>query len=150
MTNDHALLTQLRSTFERTDPVPPNVVDLARSILAWRDPDAALAELVADSLTGGAPVRAPQDLGPRLLTFKTDELTIEIEVAKHGDTRRVLGQLIPAGQAKVIVRWADGQMQVHADHIGRFSASGIPAGPVSFRCMLEGSTRAVSTSWADL
>lgn len=150
MTNDHALLTQLRSTFEAIDPVPRNAVDLARATLAWRDPDAALAELLADSLTDGAPVRAHQDLGPRLLTFQADELTIEIEVAKHGDTRRVLGQLVPTARAEVTIRWTDGQMHVQADDMGRFSASGIPAGPVSFRSVLEGSTRAVSTSWADL
>lgn len=150
MTNDDALLTQLRSALETVDPVPPEALALARASLAWRDPDAVLAELIADSLVEGSTVRARQDLGPRLLTFHADDLTIEIEVAKHGDTRRVLGQLVPAGRAEVTVRWTDGTMNVQADHIGRFSASGIPAGPVSFRCIPEGSTRAVSTSWADL
>lgn len=147
MTTDHSLLARLRSTFETVDPVPPDALDVARTSLSWRDPDAALAELVADSLTDAASVRSRRAGGPRLVTFEADGLTIEVEVAEDGETRRLLGQLVPPSRAEVVVRWSNGHTSVNADEIGRFSASGIPAGLLSLTCTLEHATRAVATSW---
>lgn len=147
MTNDDALLARLRSTFGAIDPVPPAAVELARESLAWRDPNAALAELVADSLVDNASVRTRRSAGPRLLTFQAGGLTIEVEVAENGDSRRLLGQIVPPSRAEVVVRWVDGQLRVDADEIGRFSAHAIPAGRVSLSCTLEHATEPVATSW---
>lgn len=150
MSNDQGMLAKLRSTFETIDPVPPAVVDLARASLIWRDPDAALADLIADSLTDAAMVRTRGSAGPRLLTFKADDLTIEIEVAEDGGTCRLLGQLVPPSPADVVVRWADGHRDVRADELGRFTASGVPSGPVSLSCTREQATKAVVTGWVTI
>lgn len=150
MTTDHALLARLRSTFETVDPVPQDALEVARASLSWRDPDAALAELIVDSLTETAPVRSGRADGPRLLTFEADGLTIELEVAEDGQNRRLLGQLVPPSRAEVVVRWATGQLRVNADEIGRFSASNIPAGQVSLSCILEHTARPVATSWVSI
>lgn len=150
MTTDHALLARLRSTFEAADPVPPEAIEMASVSLSWRDPDVALAELIGDSLTDSALVRAPRAGGPRLLTFEADGLTIEVEVAEDGDSRRLLGQLVPPSPAEVAVRWLDGQIHVDADELGRFSASGIPSGQVSLSCTLGHRTSPVATSWVTI
>lgn len=150
MTTDQALLAQLRSTFEAVDPVPSDAVDIASATLSWRDPDAALAELVTDSLMDTALVRAQRAGGPRLLTFEANDLTVEVEVADDGETRRLLGQLVPPSRAEVVVRWANGQTRVDADEIGHFRASGIPSGQVSLSCILAHRTKPVTTSWVTI
>lgn len=150
MTTDHALLARLGTTFETIDPVPSDVLDLARAGLAWRDLDAALAELVADSRMDTARARTRRASGPRLLTFEAGGLTIEVEVAEDGQNRRLLGQLVPPSRAGVVVRWADGQVNVETDEIGRFSATGIPAGQVSISCTLNRLTKPVVTSWVSI
>lgn len=150
MTTDHVLLAQLRSIFEAADPVPADALEIARASLSWRDPDLALAELVADSLTNTPLVRSRRAGGPRLLTFEADGLTIEVEVAEDGDSRRLLGQLVPPSRAEVVVRWANGHTNACADEIGRFTASAIPAGPVSFSCTPEHATKPVVTSWVSI
>lgn len=147
MTTDHALLAQLRSIIETVDPVPSDVVDLARASLVWRDPDTALAQLIADSLADAATVRTRRGAGPRLLTFEADRVTIEVEVAEDGDSRRMLGQLVPPARAEITVRWNGGQTAAQADEIGRFSVTSVPAGPVSLWCRLEHSVAAVTTDW---
>lgn len=147
MTSDHAVLAQLGSAFEAIDPVPQEAMELAHASLSWRDPGVALAELVADSLMDAASVRTRRAGGPRLLTFEADGLTIELEVAEDGESRRLLGQLVPPARAEVVIRWANGQKHVNADQIGRFSASAIPAGQVSLSCTVEHATDPVVTSW---
>lgn len=150
MTSNQALLARLRSTFEAADPVPPDALAIARTSLSWRDPDAALAELVADTLVDATQVRTRRAGGPRLLTFHADGLTIEVEVAEVGERRRLLGQVVPPSRAEVIVRWANGQIRANADEIGRFSASDIPSGQVSLLCSLESATEPVATSWVSI
>ncbi|MBO0827196.1 MAG: hypothetical protein J2P24_05380 [Streptosporangiales bacterium] len=150
MTIDQALLAQLRSAFESADPVPPEAVAIARSSLSWRDPDTALADLIADSLMDAAQVRTRRAGGPRLLTFEAAGLVIEVEVAEDGESRRLLGQLVPPSRAEVVVTWPNGQISVNADEIGRFSASDIPAGQVSLTCTLEDATVPVTTSWVNI
>lgn len=150
MSNDQALLAQLRSTFEIIDPVPLAVVDLARASLTWRDPDAALADLVADSLADAGMVRTRGSAGPRLLTFQADDLTIEVEVAEDDGSCRLLGQLVPPSRADVLVRWAAGHTETRADEIGRFMVSGIPSGPVSISCTRERATKPVVTGWVTI
>lgn len=150
MTTDHALLAHLGSAFEILDPVPREAIESARGSLGWRNPDAALAELVADSLIDTAQVRTGRAPGPRLLTFEAGTLSIEVEVAEEGDRRRLLGQLVPPARADVVIRWLGGQISTQADEIGRFSASDVPAGQVSLSCTPERATEPVATSWVTI
>ncbi|HKH88647.1 MAG TPA: hypothetical protein VKA05_07475, partial [Acidimicrobiales bacterium] len=46
---DEELLGRLREVLQRVEPVPADVTAVAQSLLSWRDPDARLAELVADT-----------------------------------------------------------------------------------------------------
>lgn len=148
MTTDDALLAELGSAFRTIDPVPSAILEIAHAALAWRDPEAALAQLIADSLTAATQVRAARAPGPRLLTFEADGLTVEVEVAEDGDSRRLLGQLVPPSRAEVVVLWADGEARAQADDIGRFSVRNIPAGPMRLSCVRT--TGRVVTSWVTI
>lgn len=150
MTTDEALLGGLAAAFETVDPVPLAAYRVAVDGLAWRDPDTALAELVADSLLTATAARSRPASGPRLLTFTVGQLSVEVEVAEVGDTRSLLGQLVPPQPADIDVHWPDGTTSVTADQLGRFSVESVPAGLVSLVCQLRDAPHRVATSWVTL
>ncbi len=139
------LLAELRSVIERADPIPPAVLAAAKACFTWRTIDAELAELVADSDLVGSATRAMA--APRLLTFEAAGLTVEVEVGETGETRRLVGQLIPVGRASITVRWSAGSRDVESDDLGRFDVDHIPAGPVSMSVVGAESNTPVVTSW---
>src|SRR5688572_30786668 len=105
-----ALFREVRAVFDRIDPVPPEVMAVAYAALAFRDLDAELGRLVADSAEDLAVgVREDHD-GARLVTFESDSLVIEVEVAVTAQgSRRLVGQLIAPSAAAVTVQWPDGE-----------------------------------------
>lgn len=144
--NDQDLENELRDIAARVDPVPAELMLAAEAAFAWRTVEAELAELVFDSLTtAGAGSRAadrPEEQlalvrggGPRMLTFHTAGLTVELEVTRAGGAHRLLGQLLPPSAAQVEVRHPDGVLRTEADELGRFTAEQVSAGPVSIRCL---------------
>lgn len=147
--DDEALITELRGALDTLDPVPDHVIDAAKASFAWRRVDEALADLVADSATQPAgPARSAGDsTEPRLLTFRGRGLTVEVEVTPLGDSRRLLGQLVPPRRAEVEVRWQGGCATSEADTIGLFSVSPVPAGPVSIVCRPGAGQAQMVTSW---
>jgi hypothetical protein len=146
---DERLLTALRAVALRVDPVPDEVEDAARGAFAWRTIDADLAELAYDSLLDDdhlAGVRSGD--APRTLTFEGPAFSVEIEVAEEGARRRLLGQLVPPAPARIEVRHSGGLLQLGADEVGRFSAEGVAAGPMSLRCRVEGTEGPpLDTAW---
>lgn len=50
---DENLLAELRQAVAKFDPPPSSVTEFTLDLLSWRDPDAELAALIADSRTGG-------------------------------------------------------------------------------------------------
>jgi hypothetical protein len=144
---------EIRRAAARLDPVPPELIQAATDAFAFRDLDAELAELVFDSLLDADPatlVRGAAD--HRLVSFKTAGLTIDIEVAGDGSQRQLMGQIVPPGPATVEIRHRDGVSTTEADELGRFSASALPAGPVSLRLrQAAGQPRpAVVTGWLSI
>jgi hypothetical protein len=91
---------------------------------------------------------------PRMLTFETRDLTIELEAEPAGDdTLRIVGQLVPPQCAQIAVRHGDDLIATHADERGRFVAAGVESGPVSVRCRLDGEPgdgRLVETAWLSI
>lgn len=162
--DDDALIAELRTALDTLDPVPEHVVEAAKATFAWRRVDEALAELVDDSATqplsparsagrvtghpGADASDAAEPVEPRLLTFRGPGLTVEVEVTHlDSDSRRIVGQLVPPRSAEVEVRWQGGSVTSEADTIGLFSATAIPAGPVSIVCRPGAGEAQVVTSW---
>lgn len=133
--SDDELAGWLAAAARRFDPVPEDVLAAARGSFAWRAVDAELAGLAYDSLVDEdqlpAVVRGANR--SRMLSFQAPDLTVEVEVDESG-TRTVTGQLVPAQPAHVELRHPGGVIAVRADDLGRFRATGVPAGPVSLLC----------------
>lgn len=148
---DEQLLDELRRAASQFDPPPPAVVEAARSSFTWRTIDAELAALVFDS-TVDRPGTALRGDGPRLMTFSSSGLDIEVEVANLGSRRQLVGQLVPPQAAEIEVRHAAGTTTIQADQLGRFHADAIGSGPVSLRCRLAAAPPGppVVTEWVPL
>jgi hypothetical protein len=147
---DERFVERLRAAVSRFDPVPPEVDAAARAAFTWRTIDAELAALAYDSvLDSDLLVGIRGGPGPRMLTFETGELTAELEVVTRGRQRRLVGQLVPPSPARIGIRHGGGVLAVEADELGRFSADGVHAGPVSLRIEV-GPERPVQTDWVSL
>src|SRR5712664_1924300 len=91
--SDDDLIQRLRRIAAEADPVPPALLDAARSAFGMRDLDARVADLVRDSAVD-IPATSLRGDGPRLLSFEAGGTVIECEVTTRGDQRDVIGQLI--------------------------------------------------------
>jgi hypothetical protein len=146
---DDALLAELSAAAAVHDPVPAGVLAAAKASLTWRTIDTELADLAFDSSVDESPVlvRGPGS-DEQLLTFETDELSVDLQVTRRGDGRRLVGQLAPAGIAEIEVRTASGVVvTITSDELGRVPAVDVPAGSLSLRILRAGETNAVVTDW---
>jgi hypothetical protein len=145
---DDRLIEELRGAARRFDPLPAPVQEAARASLTWRTVDAELAALAFDSaIEPSTTVRSGGD--SRLLAFSAPGFSVEMEVAAIGVRRRLVGQVVPPQVARIEVRHPGGVVIVEADKLGRFSAEGVSAGPVSLRCHPPAGTTdsAIITEW---
>jgi hypothetical protein len=136
---DRALLGAVRDMLDRVDPPPVWMVDLAKLSYELRSIDAELAELVADSRVDEPAVAvraAATTAGPRMLTFESDDLLVEVEVGDDGRGGSLLtGQLVPPQPARVELRQPDRPPYfVEADELGRFAVDGLADAPFSLVC----------------
>jgi hypothetical protein len=155
--DDEALLARVAEVFNRMDPVPDIAIELALASFGWRDLDAELVTLVADShldetLTA---VRAETaGFSPRLLSFEADGVALELEISTErpagaGVHRHLLGLLVPPGPARIEVRQASGSVSVEADDEGRFAVTDLESGPFRLTCRRPDEAP-VSTPWLTL
>ncbi|MFF8971053.1 hypothetical protein [Streptomyces sp. NPDC014995] len=139
---DHGSLEEeLREAAAILDPVPAELRQLAVEAYALHDLDAKIAELTFDSLVDAIPVRGAVDV-PRMLTFHSGGLTVDVEVTAHG----LMGQLLPPQPASIEV--LDGPRAgaaLTADDMGRFTSEAPPAGPFALRLRTGGDV--VVTEW---
>jgi hypothetical protein len=148
---DRQLLADVGGMLERTDPPPGWMVELARLSFELRGIDAELAELVADSRVD-APAVAVRSAAlasePRMLTFESDDLLVEIEVEDDGRGGSMLtGQLVPAQPAQVELRQPNQPHRtVEADELGRFAIQAVLAAPFSLVCHRPNG-RPVASAW---
>ncbi len=142
MNDDIALEEELRFAAELFDPVPSHLLQAAVEAYTFRTMDAELAELAFDSLTEPVTVRGGDS--PRLLTFGTPTLTVDLEITFTGTAGRVVGQLIPPQPAEIETHGSR-PVTVSADSLGRFTCDDVPTGPFSLRCRLTGTL--LVTEW---
>ena len=145
--DDQELIARLGELLEGAE-APSWSAELAKASYGLRAVDAELAALSSDSgLTAGPGMRATA--APRLAVFEASGLSVEIEIepAARSGLWRLVGQLTPAGPARIGIRRHDGAVSwTDADDRGRFSADQLPGGPLSLRCERPGQP-AAATEW---
>jgi hypothetical protein len=148
---DDELEEELRILAAWLEPVPPDVIASAVSAYTWRTVDAELAELVYDSMLdedAGTLVRGGTE---RLVTFRSGELTIDVEVSVMGTLRNLTGRIVPARRAGVNIKHRDGVVTTDADELGRFRVEHVPAGPVRLRLLVADPAQPpVATDWVTI
>jgi hypothetical protein len=154
LADDEPLLAELRALGRLVDPVPERVVFAAKASLSWLTVDAELAELTYDSALDERRLEVVRGHGgARMLTFEAPQLTIEIQVSDAGSERRLVGQLVPAQPAAVLlVRHSGGTTEATTDPDGRFRIEPVPAGPIALSCRLgeDPEPATVQTEWVTL
>ena len=147
--HDDQLMDELRRLGAAADPVPADVLLAARSAIAYRRMDAELAALTDDSLMASASTgMRGTGTDERLLTFRTGDREVEVEVTPRGAGRVIVGQVVPTEQAYVTVRTPGGQDGIDTDEIGRFSVE-VTAGPFSLQITWPDGSK-VETEWVAL
>ena len=142
------MIDGLRAALAAVDPVPGGVTAAALASLGYRRPETRLADLVADSAMSPLAVRGGP-YAPRLLTFTTPGLVIGVEVSSADTDRDLVGHLAPSRAADVEIRWPGGALTAHADTAGHFTATHIPAGPISMICHPPAS-QPIATTWTNI
>lgn len=146
--DDDELLGLLSNALRQADPPPAHLRAAALMAHTWHSIDAELAQLVYDSLVpDGADVPAGVRSAPgdeRQITFEAPG--VEIEVMLAGDTRTMVGQLVPAQVAAVQLAAGDRVLDTESDELGRFRFEGIEPGPIRL-AVLGTDRRAVHTEW---
>ena len=116
--DDDALLGELRRALDQLDPVPADATEAAVAASGLGRLDDELATLVVDSLLDAGP-RVRHD-GPtaRQLSFTTEHLSLEIELAADGQT--LLGAVSPATVVEVESEGPGAVAGTRSDELGRF------------------------------
>ena len=142
--SDDELLEELRIAL-REERVDESFLRAAKAAFTWRAVDAELETLYLDAapwLSPDALVRDAASPAPRALTFRGEQLTVEIEIDQAG----IVGQLIPPQSGQVTLVTADGrQVTTQSDELGCFAFPDPPSGSLRLECRL-GSDRLV-TEW---
>jgi hypothetical protein len=146
--DDDELIAELRRMTGEADPVPDQVRQAAAAAFAFRDPDAALAELIGDSEAGVGfeTVRADR-ADDRVLSYELDGVRADLELAGTGDGPVLTGQLLAAGPEDCELETGDGdRLSVPVDEYGRFLVTEVPSGPARLRFRSVGGA-AIVTPW---
>ncbi|MFD0255761.1 hypothetical protein ACFVGX_33185 [Streptomyces sp. NPDC127113] len=139
--DDGLLEEELRQAAAILDPVPAGLRQVAVDAFALHDLDARVAELTFDSLVDAIPVRGEAD-PPRMLTFRSDGVTVDVEVTADG----LIGQVLPPGPAGIeVLSGPRAHARLTADDMGRFTGDAPPAGPFALRLRTGGEV--VVTEW---
>jgi len=133
--DDDQLLAALGEALRSERSVPAEFIAMGKAALAWRGIDAELATLTYDSVVEGAEAELAgvrsEPASLRYLTFTSERLTLEIEVADDA----LLGQLVPPGPGRVEVRAADGSVVTAViDQVGGFTIRPVPRGSFRLYC----------------
>ena len=109
--------------------------------------DAELAELVFDSARDELVGVRSETLAERQLTFQSP--TVEIEIMLVGDTRHLVGQLVPAQDAEVTLITELASTDVTTDNLGRFDFKGVEHGRIRLQVRTVGGP-SITTQWFEV
>lgn len=123
---DLGLLADIRGLFEATDPMPSDLPERIRFLVALRDLEVEVARLV-DEEQLAVVARGPEQ--SRTITFDSESLTIMIRIDANKDgTVRVDGWLAPSQRREIEVKTTADPLIVTSDEQGRFAFPRVPRG----------------------
>ena len=141
------ILEVLGRALEHSDPVPISVTEAGKSAFTWLTIDAELAELVFDSARDELVGIRSERLAERQLTFQSP--TVEIEIMLVGDTRHLVGQLVPTQEAEVSLVTDLASTDATTDHLGRFDFMGVEPGRIRLQ-VRTASGPSITTQWFEV
>ncbi|GAA0988385.1 hypothetical protein GCM10009555_069890 [Acrocarpospora macrocephala] len=143
--DDDELLGRLAAALRAADAVPRDFVEAAKTAYAWHGIDAELAVLAYDSAQHEEDLALTRADTAHLhsLTFRSAELTIEIEVTE----RTLVGQLVPPRPGTVRI-WAESGWgpEMPVDEVGGFTITK-PVDRFRLWCRCPGIADVITT-WA--
>lgn len=143
------LMERLRVLGDHDAP-PPLVDELARAAFETRDLDARLAVLTADSDVERLVLVRSADAAPRMLSFETEEVGIELQIERAGDgvaVRGLLSGIDPGrGDATLEVDTGGDRTRVDIDPHGWFHAPALATGLLRLR-LADPATGTTTTPW---
>jgi hypothetical protein len=146
MSADDELMEQLRRIAGEVDAPPDLVTESARAAFSVRRLDDELAELLHDSdVTASAAVRGDRP-GPRLLSFESGEVSLELQIEQVRSRLVVRGVAVGTAGDVEVETTTTGPHAAAMDDNGWFRVVGLPVEPVRVRVHAPDGT-AVSTGW---
>jgi hypothetical protein len=145
--DDEQLLAALREAMRAREAVPAWFVETGKNAFAWHNIDAELAQLTYDPQSDErmAAVTRSETASIRALTFRSAQLSIELEVAEDS----LLGQIIPSRGGTLEIHTTAGLITTTVDEIGFFAVE--PKPDSSFRLRFRTPYGAdVMTGWITL
>jgi hypothetical protein len=140
---DDELLADLRRIAGEVDGAPELVTETARAAFSTRRLDDELAELLSDSDLTAAAVRGD---GPRLLSFATAQVSLELQIAERDGQVSVRGLVVGPSREIEVQTLSTAVRSLTADGTGWFRADDLPAEPLRIRVeSMHGP--AVTTGW---
>lgn len=153
MSDDDALVDDLRRIAAAVDGPPASVADAARTAFLFRDVDSELAVLIADSRLAEdfEPVRAYAEPGQGswLLSFEGGGVKVDMEVAERADRVTLIGQFTGAGGDEYVLETASARQPFAVDVLGRFIIEDLSHGRIRLRCRSVDSTP-ITTAWVTI
>jgi hypothetical protein len=124
---DLELLDGIREVFQAADPMPADLPERIRFLLALRDLEIELARLAAEEHQPSLAARGAEQ--SRTVTFDSNSLTIMIKIDENLDgTVRVDGWLAPPQRREVEMKTALDSLTAASDEQGRFAFARVPRG----------------------
>lgn len=139
----------VRRYLRDADPVPLTVVAAAQAAFEFRDLDAQIAELLADSAMEPDALVAVRGTADRLLTFGVGDRFIELQIRAGTSGCAIHGYLVPSAPGAMEIESTAVRTTVILDERGRFRVERVPVGPVRLRIDIPGA-RPLVTPWLAL
>lgn len=133
--DEEQLLRNLDALLDLADPVPADLVERVKFAIEIEDIDVEAARWERSQLVG---VRGDS---PGTITFYVGDLTVMFNVTRTGESHRIDGWLVPAGEHGVEVRVAEhGSTTTTSDEGGRFVLTEVPRGITQILVRMNGGT----------
>lgn len=143
MTTDDELLARLRRIADEADAVPDFVTEGARAAFSMRRLDDELAELLSDSDLAPSAVRGA---GPRLLSFETAGVSLELQIEEKAGRVSLGGLVIGSAHEIEVQTTTSVPRRIPTDGHGWFRADDLPVEPLRIRVPTTDGP-AVTTGW---